>query len=147
MAGRFAGSHPDPKATPMFKDTSTSVISRFDWVQISSGAISRMVTSTDNLGMWGIALDDSASGDDEPVRVVRNDGYGTGVEFIYDMESAGAVLAGALLAFGTLQKLVDTDSDAIMMAVANNSGSSATEVKCVMLIKAKSNEEYLGDAS
>lgn len=147
MAGRFAGSNPEPKATPCFKTTSTDVISRFDWVQISSGGIKRVVTSTDNLALWGIALDASASGDDDPVRVVRNDGFGTGVEFIYELETATACLAGELLAFGTLQKLVNTNADAIMVAVGNNSGSSGREVKCVMLIKAKSNEEYLGDAS
>lgn len=147
MAGRFAGSYPGPKTTAMMKETSTDVISRFDFVQLSSGCVKRMTTSTDNLAMWGIALDASASGDDEPVRVVRNDGFGTAIEFYYDLESATAVTAGELLAFGTLQKLVNTNADAIMMAVENNSGSSGTEVRCVMLIKAKSNEEYLGDAS
>ena len=147
MAGRFAGSHPEPKCTPMFKDTTTSVITRFDHVQINSGEISRMVTATDNLANWGIALDSSASGDAAAVRVAICHGYNQGVEFVYDLETAGAVTAGELLAFGTLQKLVNTDADAIMIAVANNSGSSATEVKCVMLLKAKSNEEFIGDAS
>jgi len=131
----------------MYKSTTTDEISRFDFVQIASGEISRMTTSTDNLAMWGISLDASASGDSDPVRVVRNDGFAGAVEFIYDLESAGAVTAGELLAFGTLQALVNTDTDAIMVAVANNSGSSGTEVRCVMLMKAKSNEEYIGDAS
>lgn len=147
MAGRFASSVPDVAATPMYKSTTTDVISRFDFVKLSSGNIVRCTTSTDNLDMFGIALDDSASGDNDPIRVVRNDGYSTGVRFIYDLESAGAVTAGELLAFGTLQQLVNTNTDAIMVCVRNNSGSSATEVECVMLIKAKSNAEYLGDAS
>ena len=58
-----------------------------------------------------------------------------------------AVVIDEHLAFGSLQKLVNTNTDPIMRCVGNNSGSSGTEVKCVLLIKAAADEEYLGDAS
>lgn len=147
MAGRFSGSSPVPKSTPMSKTTSTDVISRFDFLKLTSGAVSRMATSTDNLDFCGISLDDSANGDDAQIRVCRNDGYNTGVEFEYDLESAEAATVLENLAFGTLQNLVNTDTDPIMTCIRNNSGSSATTVKCVMKIKLKSNADYLGDAS
>lgn len=146
MSGRLASSAIVPKITIMYKGTTTNVISRFDFVQDDSGKISRMTTATDNLDFCGVALDDSASGDNSPIRVIENSPYNTGVEFIYDFETATTALHGEHLAFATLQKLENTNSDPIMRCVFNSS-SSAKEVRCVMLLKAKANDEYLGDAS
>ena len=131
----------------MYKTTSTDVLTRFDFVKLSSNGVCRMTTSTDNLDNWGITLDSSVSGADEAVRVVIPTGYNQGVVFEYDMETATAVTAGENLAFGTLQKLVNTDTDPIMVCVQNNSCSSATTVKCVMKLKIKTNASFLADAS
>lgn len=116
-----------------YKDTTTSVVARGDRLKVSSGAVIRMATTTDNLTFCGIVLDDSPAGENDGIRYIPNRGAGLDAEFEYALDTATACVKFEKLQWAANRQNSKSDTDPIMFCSHGNSGSGGETARCKML--------------